>query len=151
MVVAILGAVAVEASQSTHEDWQKEAHKLALQGKAEQADAIRRTILKETPVPWPVADEARVTELLLKVFREQFPGGKPKSQLYEIATCHDDPVLAAWLAQEAKFDEARRFTWQCTSTLLPCRESKAAAKASKSCSVGLLKRMGMLVNAKPWR
>lgn len=106
------GQVTVEARQSTLEDWQKEARKLELQGKQEQAEAIRRNILKETPVPWPVFDEAKVLEMLVKVFREQVPGNKTKQQLYEVALCHDEPVLAAWLVQEAGFDAARGFQQQ---------------------------------------
>ena len=104
-----VGEVKVEAKQSTLEDWQKEARKLELQGKQEQAEAIRRTILRQTPVPWPVFGEAKVNELLLKVFREQAPGSKMKQQLYDYATCYDEPVLAEWLIQEAKFDSARNF------------------------------------------
>jgi hypothetical protein len=107
-----IGAVEVEAEQSTLEDWQKEAHKLELQGKQEQAEAIRRTILRQTPVPWPVFGEAKIRELLAKVFREQAPGGKLKQQLYEYATCFDEPVLAAWLEHETKFDAARSFPQQ---------------------------------------
>lgn len=106
------GQVTVEARQSTLEDWQKEARKLELQGKQEQAEAIRRNILKETPVPWPVFDEAKVLEMLVKVFREQVPGNKTKQQLHEVALCHDEPVLAAWLVQEAGFDAARGFQQQ---------------------------------------
>ena len=101
--------VQVQTKQSTMEDWQKEARKLELQGKQEQADAIRRSILKEVPVPWPVFDQARTEELLLKVFREQAPGSKFKQQLFEIATCHDTPMVAAYLASDAKFEPANRF------------------------------------------
>lgn len=97
------------AQQSSLEDWQMEARRLDLQGKQEQADAIRRTILKQVPVPWPVFDQAHTQELLVKVFREQAVGSKLKQQLYDIATCHDEPMLAAWLAQEAKFDVAKGF------------------------------------------
>lgn len=104
-----VGDVRVEAKQSTLEDWQKEARKLELQGKQEQAQAIRRTILRETPVPWPVIDEAKVNELLIKVFREEAPGSKLRKQLYDYATCFDEPVLAVSLAEEAKFDAARNF------------------------------------------
>jgi hypothetical protein len=104
-----IGEVKVEAKQSTLEDWQKEARKLELQGKQEQAEAIRRTILRQTPVPWPVFGEAKVNELLLKVFREQAPGSKMKQQLYDYATCYDEPVLAECLIQEAKFDVATNF------------------------------------------
>ncbi len=104
--------VKIDARQSTLEDWQKEARKLELQGKQEQAEAIRRTILKETPVPWPVLDEVKVRELLVKVFREQVPGARLKQQLYEYATCHDEPQLANWLAVEVRFEQAKHFEQQ---------------------------------------
>ena len=107
-----LGQVKVEARQSSLEDWQKEARKLELQGKQEQAETIRRTILKQTPVPWPVFGEAKVVELLVKVFREQLPGAKMKQQLYEYAACHDEAQLAEWLVAEAKFEQATNFAQQ---------------------------------------
>ena len=110
--LSVAGQIKVEARQATVEDWQKEARKLELQGKHEQAEAIRERILKQTPVPWPVFDEARIVELLGKVFREQVPGSKMKQQIYEIAACHDLPVLAAALAHEARFDAARGFQQQ---------------------------------------
>ncbi|SPS02810.1 ankyrin repeat domain-containing protein [Cupriavidus taiwanensis] len=106
------GQAKVETRQATLEDWQKEAIKLELQGKQEQADAIRRSILKEVPPPWPVFDQTRLQELLLKVFREQVPGAKPKQQLYEIAASHDEPVLAARLVHEAAFAVAQHFSKQ---------------------------------------
>ncbi len=106
------GQVKVDARQSTLEDWQKEARKLELQGKQEQAEAIRRTILKQTPVPWPVLNEEKVNELLLKVFREQLPGNKMKLKLYEYACCFDEPQLAHWLIAEARFDQAKSFKQQ---------------------------------------
>ncbi len=110
--LVVAGQVKVDARQSTLEDWQKEARKLEMQGKQEQAEAIRRTILKQIPVPWPVFGETKVNEVMLKVFREQVPGGKLRQQLYEYATCHDEPVLALFLAQEAKFDAAGNFQRQ---------------------------------------
>ena len=97
------GEVKVAAAASSRDDWQKEARKLELQGKQEQADAIRRGMLREAPVPWPVFDEARVRETLVKVFRDQVPSGKTKQQLYEYAACYDEPVLVDWLASEAHF------------------------------------------------
>jgi len=99
----------VEANKSSLEDWQKEAAKLELQGKQEQADAIRRDILKQAQVPWPVFDPDRVTELLVKVFRQQVPGGKLRQQLLEVAACHDEPALANWLVREGHYDAARNF------------------------------------------
>lgn len=107
--ISVAGQVKVNAQQSSIEDWQKEARKLELQGKQEQAEAIRRTILKQTPPPWPVFNESWLKETLIKVFREQAPGGKPKQQLLEYATYHEEPVLAEWLITSAKFDAARMF------------------------------------------
>jgi len=46
--------VTVEVKQSSLEEWQSEAHRLELQGRQEQADEIRRDILKTQPVPWDV-------------------------------------------------------------------------------------------------
>lgn len=107
--LAPAGEVRVEAKPSSLEDWQREARKLELQGKQEQVDAIRRDILRQSPVPWPVFDETRTTELLIKVFRDRAPGGKPRQQLFEIACHHDAPALAGWLANEAGMEAARQF------------------------------------------
>ena len=93
---------------SSREDWQREAHRLELQGKQEQADAVRATILKEIPVPWPVFDEARLRELLVKVFRERLPGSKPRQQLFEYATAYDEPVLAMWLCRGSRISTSAR-------------------------------------------
>lgn len=106
--------VGVAASASSLDDWQKEARKLELQGKHEQAHAIHQSILKNAPVPWRLFDEARLRELLVKVFRERVPGDKSKQQLHEYAACYDEPALAGWLASEARFDAARAFPQQRT-------------------------------------
>ncbi len=97
----------VEARQSSIEDWQKEARRLELQGKQEQAEAIRRTILRQTPPPWPVLDEPALRELLVKVFRERAVGEKHKRRLHEYAAFHDEPELAGHLAEDADFGAAR--------------------------------------------
>lgn len=107
----------VEARQSSLEEWQREARKLELQGKQEQAEAIRRTILKQTPPPWPVFDEQTVRDLLVKVFRERAVGDKLKRRLHEYAAFHDEPVLAAYLARETglgvvQFDTVQGFEQQ---------------------------------------
>jgi hypothetical protein len=101
--------VRVTARSSSREDWQREARRLELQGKQEQAEAVRATILKEIPVPWPVFHEARLRELLVKVFRERAPGNKPRQQLFEYATAYDEPVLAMWLCEEAGHQQAQGF------------------------------------------
>ena len=40
--------------QASRDDWEREARKLELQGKREQAGDIRRRILQQKPVPWEV-------------------------------------------------------------------------------------------------
>jgi hypothetical protein len=104
--------VEVEARTATREDWQREARRLELQGKQEQADAIRETILQQVPPPWPVLDETRLRELLVTVFRERKPGAKLRQQLYEYATAYDEPVLAQHLSEEADYAPARQFARQ---------------------------------------
>ncbi|MBU0908384.1 MAG: ankyrin repeat domain-containing protein, partial [Proteobacteria bacterium] len=93
--------VEMTAKTSTLEEWQKEARKLELQGKLEQAEAIRTIILKETPVPWAVFAEEHLRSTLIKVFRDRAAGIKPKQQLYDYACCYDAPFLANSLASDA--------------------------------------------------
>lgn len=45
-------AIAAEKDDSSVEEWQREARRLEMQGKAEQAQAIREEVLAERPVPW---------------------------------------------------------------------------------------------------
>lgn len=101
------GQVKLDVKQSSLEDWQKEARKLELQGKQEQADAIRKDILKQATPPWPVFDQAHTEDLLRKVFIEQVPGNKHKQQLLEIAACHNLPELANCLNTVMKFQPAQ--------------------------------------------
>lgn len=101
--------VAVTAKTSSLDDWQKEARKLELQGKQEQADAIRKNTLRETPPPWQIFDEKYLRDTLVKVFREQVPGTKLKQQLYEYSAAYNEPVLAVYLAEEAGYEKAHNF------------------------------------------
>ena len=47
-----IGDVSVNVNKSSQEEWQQEARRLELQGKQEQATAIRTNILKQKSVPW---------------------------------------------------------------------------------------------------
>ncbi|MFT5085611.1 MAG: hypothetical protein ACI9Y1_003672 [Lentisphaeria bacterium] len=57
------GDLSLEKQDSSLEEWQKEARRLELQGKEEQAEAIRQQILQQKPVPWPVLTRDRVLSL----------------------------------------------------------------------------------------
>jgi hypothetical protein len=85
---------AFSARASSLEEWQKEARRLELQGKQEQADAIRRTILQHAPVPWAVLDDGGFEQVHQKVFAPGSVFSKAKQQLYDFAAFHELRVLA---------------------------------------------------------
>lgn len=75
------GELNLTKQESSHEEWQQEAHKLALQGKQEQADKIREQILKETKVPWPVLQGNTLADLSEKALIQK--NKKAQLQLFE--------------------------------------------------------------------
>ena len=66
--LALSGQEKIEAKQSTSEDWQREARKLELQGKQEQAAAIRKSILR----PIVVARAQELCSVLCALVQRQF-------------------------------------------------------------------------------
>jgi hypothetical protein len=79
----------VSARASSLEDWQKEARRLDLQGKQEQADAIRKNILRVAPVPWPVLDRAGFRQTHIRAFAPGSVYNKAKQHLFEFAAFHE--------------------------------------------------------------
>ncbi|MGE5239617.1 MAG: hypothetical protein ACM3ON_12545 [Chloroflexota bacterium] len=102
---------AVEAKQSTIEEWQAEARKLELQGRQEQADEIRRDILKTQPVPWDVSTPKRVMELLARARDKKEMSQKPRKTLFEYGLFYDEPRLIELLSVHG-FDKARQIYFQ---------------------------------------
>jgi hypothetical protein len=102
----------VQARTASREDWQREAHRLELQGKLEQAQAIRRDVLKQARPPWQAFDEARLRDSLVKVFREQLPSSKLRQQLLDHAALADAPDLAELLGIECRFGSREQFERQ---------------------------------------
>jgi len=96
----------LDTEASSLEEWQREARKLELQGKQEQADAIRKNVLRQTPVPWPVFEEGKLREALTKVFHDQVPTPKFRHQLFEFAACYDDYTLGLFLHYLAHYPPA---------------------------------------------
>jgi Ankyrin repeats (many copies)/UvrD-like helicase C-terminal domain/AAA domain len=99
----------VTAKASTLEDWQREARRLDLQGKTEQADAIRQTILRHAPVPWTVIDDKGFDEVHAKVFMKGSVFNKAKQQLYEFAAFHELSALAMDIQVAAGYRPPRRY------------------------------------------
>ncbi len=77
--------VVVEEQQSTTEEWQAEARRLELQGRQEQADEIRRNILKNQPVPWEICTPRSVEELLIRARDTKDVSQKPRKTLLDYA------------------------------------------------------------------
>jgi hypothetical protein len=65
------GELNLQKQESSLEEWQQEAHKLALQGKQDQADNIRQRILKEQKVPWPILQAENLSELTDKALEQK--------------------------------------------------------------------------------
>ncbi len=91
----------IEAQRSSRADWEREAVRLEQQGKYEQADAIRKTLLKVKPVPWVVWDEKAVRQLEAKAF-DPNPATKARRSLVDYAVWHQQSRLLGRL-QEANF------------------------------------------------
>jgi hypothetical protein len=95
-----------QARASSKDEWAQEARKLELQGKAEQAQAIRETFLQHRPVPWTPWDRAHIEQLALKAFDAANPSTKPRQAIFDYALWHGQQH---WIEQLAavNFSAAR--------------------------------------------
>jgi hypothetical protein len=82
---------------SSLEEWRQEARRLELQGKQEQADAIRTQILKLKPVPWEVLQGETLRALERQAFEHD--DKKAKLLLFEYALVYQDHNRMHALAQ----------------------------------------------------
>ncbi len=110
-IFALLGLQAGEArtgatQASTQEEWAQEARKLELQGKQEQARAIRETFLQGKPVPWTPWSRALIEVLAPKALDRSNPSARQKQTLMDYALWHGQPVWIEQLAA-ANFQPAR--------------------------------------------
>ncbi len=97
----------VSAQASSLSDWQKEARRLELQGKQEQADAIRKHILRAAPVPWPVLDRAGFRQTHERAFAPRSVYNKAKQHLFEFAAFHELVSLCVALQGNPAYRPAR--------------------------------------------
>ncbi len=92
-IFGLLGLQAGEARSgatpaSTKEEWAQEARKLELQGKAEQALAIREAFLQFKPVPWTPWSRAHIDALTPKAMDLANPSAKLRQTLFDYALWH---------------------------------------------------------------
>jgi hypothetical protein len=113
-LLALLGlqageAVAQGVRASTREEWAQEARKLQLQGKEEQAQAIRDAFLQHKPVPWTPWSRALVEELLPKALDPKNPSSKPRQAIFDYALWHGQHEWVTALGQSrTNFAPARQ-------------------------------------------
>jgi hypothetical protein len=98
----------LETSKSSRADWEREAAKLEKQGKFEQADAIRRSILNVKKVPWVVWDDATVKQLEAKALDPTGPSSKAQKSLFDYALWHQQEHVL-WRLAAVNFAPAKAF------------------------------------------
>ena len=104
-LLALLGlqagrGAAQPVAKSSQDEWAQEARRLELQGKAEQAQAIRDAFLQHKPVPWTPWSRALVEELAPKALDPKNPSSKPRQTAVRLR-----PV--AWPARMGASSSAR--------------------------------------------
>jgi hypothetical protein len=102
-----LGQTQVTATTaSTKEEWAREARKLELQGKEEQAKAIREAFLQGRPVPWTPWSRGLIEDLTPKALDRSNPSARQKQTLMDYALWHGQQSWVEQLAL-AGFQPAR--------------------------------------------
>ncbi|MFQ5561812.1 MAG: ankyrin repeat domain-containing protein, partial [Nitrospinota bacterium] len=95
----------LKVEDSSREDWEKEAHKLELQGKKEQAEQIKKNILHTAEVPWTVMGPADVLDLFGDAFDKDNFNRQAKLRVFEYALVYHIPYIFERLV-EFKFKKA---------------------------------------------
>ncbi len=101
------GQAAAPVQTSSREAWAQEARKLELQGKDEQAKAIRDSFLQSRAVPWTPWSEASLRAMLPRALDKAQVSAKPRQALLDYALWHGQHAWVQQLAQMVQFQPAR--------------------------------------------
>jgi hypothetical protein len=93
------GKAEVAAQASSAEEWQREARRLELQGKLEQAEAIRKAVLHEQRPPWQVLDRERFAEAARAALDPACVSSKLRRQVLEYAVVYEEHDVGERLEQ----------------------------------------------------
>ena len=109
-------AIDLKTQESSIEDWQKEARKLELQGKTDQADQIRRDILKAIPVPWKILTDKTWPEWAKETVDTNHPNKKSQHVVFEFANLHGlhhmyGKLGAARYAYVKDLESSSKYVW----------------------------------------
>jgi hypothetical protein len=90
--------VNLKEEQSSQDEWQREASRLEKQGKQEQAEAIRKKVLKLQPVPWEIITRDKLLQLKQDALNPGHFNKKAKDRLFEYSLFYGEvgnfPLLA---------------------------------------------------------
>jgi hypothetical protein len=106
---AIAEVAPAAATASSKDEWAQEARKLELQGKQEQARAIRETFLASRPTPWTPWSLQALREWTPKALDPGNPSAKTKQTLLDYALWHGQGAYVERLAA-ANFAPAQTLT-----------------------------------------
>ena len=101
------GQATAPVQASSREAWAQEARKLELQGKDEQAKAIRDTFLQSHAVPWTSWSEASLRDMLPRALDKAQVSNKPRQALLDYALWHGQHAWVQQLAHSVQFQPAR--------------------------------------------
>jgi len=90
--------IAIENQESSIDEWQKEAARLQMQGKLEQANAIRNTILHTQQVPWTVITPDQLALLSEKALNKEKKDKDARLLLFEYALYYHQEKIIQQLA-----------------------------------------------------
>lgn len=85
--------ITIEAIESSREEWQKEANKLLVQGKDEQAKAIEDSILKHQAITWKPIDQDEYKSLYEKAINNKTANKREYIRLLNYAIIYSDVRL----------------------------------------------------------
>ncbi len=100
-------SVQMRNHSSSLEDWQKEAQKLDKQGRQDQAEAIRKSILNQQEVTGDIITLERLPSLKTEALNPDIYHKKAKDQLFEFAAFYDDVFWMPALAN-LKYNHAQK-------------------------------------------
>ncbi len=93
--------------KSSLEDWQREARRLEMQGKQEQADLIKQQILGNQKTPWIPITLEELPKLKAEALNPEFFNKKAKDRLFDFALMYNDTDSITRLA-ELKYRRAEK-------------------------------------------
>ncbi len=117
-----------QQQSSSQQEWAQEARRLELQGKQEQADAIRQNVLKTQKPGWPVWDEAALRELLPRALLPGQISNKPRQALLDYALWHGQSGWIHDMAKTSRFEPALRIAQAMDAASHPYRYDKFDAQ-----------------------